>query len=253
MKSVRKTRSPSRKNTLRAVPFVDAEIGIEVVGERVPWNRSIPCALSAARCRSAARAKQRPASCRGRSGGRDVRPDPRPWSSRGRHGQASRTRRVRRRRGRRSAAAGRRTGRAGRPGPRAPRTHSPRRTAIHGSRRRSAARRIAGARLGLLLRRAVRARAAAQSGGETTGWPLHGGPCALASVHRSVVVMEALQSPGSGRASRLRPSAARHWASGGSLAPETAEAGSNKCGGISACKVRDAGPEVEAAGGWPRG
>src|SRR6266576_3534136 len=84
-----------------------------------------PSAPSRARCPPAAPASRTPEWCCGRSDGRGGRPGRPPWSSRRRHGPASRARRVRRRRGRRSADGGRRTGRAGSPCPWARRTRTP--------------------------------------------------------------------------------------------------------------------------------
>src|SRR6266480_4600524 len=84
-----------------------------------------PSAPSRARCPPAARASRTPEWCCGRSDGQGGQRGQPPWSSRRRHGPASRARRVRRRRGRRSADGGRQTGRAGSPCPWAHRTRTP--------------------------------------------------------------------------------------------------------------------------------
>src|SRR6266700_6569961 len=84
-----------------------------------------PSAPSRARCPPAARASRTPEWCCGRSEGQGGQRGQPPWSSRRRHGPASRARRVRRRRGRRSADGGRQTGRAGSPCPWARRTRTP--------------------------------------------------------------------------------------------------------------------------------
>ena len=100
------------------MPLAHAEVGVEVVRERVPRNAPSPSVTSSVRCQAGARARRIRGWCRGRSDGRGARPGRRGRSGRGSRPPASRLRPARRS-GRRSADGAPRTGRAGSPAHRA--------------------------------------------------------------------------------------------------------------------------------------
>ena len=150
------------------MPLADAEVGVEVVGERVPGHVPAHPLLQALDVLLRRARDERERGVAGVQVGevRDLVGDERAAGAAA-LGPAGR-RRARRRSGRRSAGADPRTGRAGSPGRSGPRTAYSFSTAIHGIRRRSAAS-ASRARVSSFSLTSMSARAASHSWGETTG------------------------------------------------------------------------------------